>query len=126
MVEISRSLGLSESTESFADCPHILLYSRSKVYIHPTAYSRDNIPGWLALVKRVCDHFRASLKTCIDRTPLFQDTFNPTYLLAWIPEGLLTEKGPEEWAKFYQVEQSAHTNERPFLCRSSFGRTTCF
>lgn len=42
-----------------------------------------------------------------------QDTFNPTYLLAWIPESLLTEKGPEEWAKFYQVEQTAQTNERP-------------
>src|ERR1700754_2238733 len=61
MVEITtpgRPLGLSESTESFADCPHVLLYSRSKVYIHPTAYSRDNIPGWLALVKRVCDQIR--------------------------------------------------------------------
>ena len=30
-----------------------LIYSKSKVYVHPTAYSRDNIPGFVALVKRV-------------------------------------------------------------------------
>lgn len=30
-----------------------LLYSKSKVYIHPTAYARDNIPGFVVLVKRV-------------------------------------------------------------------------
>lgn len=31
-----------------------LLYSKSKVYVHPTAYARDNIAGFVALVKRVC------------------------------------------------------------------------
>lgn len=30
-----------------------LVYSKSKVYINPTAYARDNIPGFVALVKRV-------------------------------------------------------------------------
>lgn len=30
-----------------------LLYSKSKVYVNPTVYSRDNIPGFVALVKRV-------------------------------------------------------------------------
>lgn len=30
-----------------------LVYSKSKVYVHPTAYARDNIPGFIALVKRV-------------------------------------------------------------------------
>lgn len=30
-----------------------LLYSKSKVYVNPTAYARDNIPGFVALVKRV-------------------------------------------------------------------------
>jgi hypothetical protein len=57
----SQSALLSESIESLSDSPHILLYSRSKVYIHPTAYSRDNIPGWLALVKRVRVHNLESL-----------------------------------------------------------------
>lgn len=31
---------------------HRLIFSKSKVYVHPTAYSRDNIPGFVALVKR--------------------------------------------------------------------------
>ena len=30
-----------------------LLYSKSKVYVHPTAYARDNIPGFVTLVKQV-------------------------------------------------------------------------
>jgi hypothetical protein len=30
-----------------------LIYSKSKVYVNPTAYARDNIPGFVALVKRV-------------------------------------------------------------------------
>lgn len=30
-----------------------LVYTKSKVYVHPTAYARDNIPGFVALVKRV-------------------------------------------------------------------------
>jgi hypothetical protein len=32
---------------------HQLVYSKSKVYVNPTAYARDNIPGFVALVKRV-------------------------------------------------------------------------
>jgi TBC1 domain family member 15 len=109
MVEITRP-PLSRSIESLSESPNILVYSRSKVYIHPTAYSRDNISGWLALVKKVCG--RNSTHSLTHDLLTDQDTFNPTYLLAWIPESLLTEKGPEEWAKFYQVEQSSNTNER--------------
>jgi hypothetical protein len=30
-----------------------LVYSKSKVYVNPTAYARDNIPGFVALVKSV-------------------------------------------------------------------------
>jgi hypothetical protein len=35
------------------DDKYRLLYSKSKVYVNPTAYSKDNIPGFVALVKRV-------------------------------------------------------------------------
>jgi hypothetical protein len=31
----------------------VTVYSKSKVYVNPTAYARDNIPGFVALVKRV-------------------------------------------------------------------------
>ncbi|KAH7340494.1 rab-GTPase-TBC domain-containing protein [Rhizoctonia solani] len=61
-----------------------LIYSKSKVYVHPTAYARDNIPGFISIVKR--------------------DAFNPTYFLAWVPESLLGERGNEEWSKFLRVE----------------------
>lgn len=38
-----------------------------------------------------------------------QEALTSTYLLAWIPEGLLTEKGQEEWDKFLKTE------ERPLM-----------
>ncbi len=34
-----------------------------------------------------------------------QEAFTSTYLLAWIPETLLTEKGQEEWDKFLKTEE---------------------
>jgi hypothetical protein len=38
-----------------------------------------------------------------------QEAFTSSYLLAWIPETLLCEKGPDEWDKFVRTE------ERPIL-----------
>ncbi|TKA50085.1 hypothetical protein B0A55_13263, partial [Friedmanniomyces simplex] len=29
-----------------------LLYAKSKVYVHPTASARDNIPGWVAIIQQ--------------------------------------------------------------------------
>ncbi|KAF8350759.1 GTPase-activating protein gyp7 [Amanita rubescens] len=66
---------------------HRLIYTKSKVYVNPTAYARDNIPGFVALVKR--------------------EAINPTYLLAWIPESLLNERGSSERDKFVRVEERA-------------------
>ncbi|KAH9856935.1 RabGAP/TBC [Lenzites betulinus] len=99
MVEIKRSdlssqdvLAASGSSEgSSDDYRHRLLYSKSKVYVNPTAYARDNIPGFVALVKK--------------------ESPQPTYLLAWIPESLLNEKGPTEWDKFVRVEEHAVTDD---------------
>lgn len=36
-----------------------------------------------------------------------QEAINPVYLLAWIPESLLNERGTEEWDKFVKVEGQA-------------------
>ncbi|CAE7205252.1 unnamed protein product [Rhizoctonia solani] len=70
-----------------------LIYSKSKVYVHPTAYARDNIPGFISIVKR--------------------DAISPTYFLTWVPESLLGDRGNEEWSKFLRVEaeygSGAHT-----------------
>ncbi|KIY50870.1 GTPase-activating protein gyp7 [Fistulina hepatica ATCC 64428] len=83
------------------DVPHVvpqleddryrLVYSKSKVYVNPTAYTRDNIPGFVALVKR--------------------EAINPIYLLAWIPETLLNDKGTAEWDKFVRIEAQAAFDE---------------
>ncbi|KAJ3573956.1 hypothetical protein NP233_g2081 [Leucocoprinus birnbaumii] len=93
MVEITRpnTIGSSSSSRAVAHTTEEdrfqLVYSKSKVYVNPTAYARDNIPGFVALVKR--------------------ESQNPTYLLAWIPETLLNEKGSAEWDKFVKIEERA-------------------
>ena len=61
MVEIKRTpstapeaLAASGSSEERSDdSKYRLIYSKSKVYVNPTAYARDNIPGFVALVKKV-------------------------------------------------------------------------
>lgn len=56
MVEIRRSEAASSSTSEHPkneEDRYRLLYSKSKVYVQPTAYARDNIPGFVSLVKRV-------------------------------------------------------------------------
>lgn len=50
-----------------------LLYSKSKVYIHPTSSAKDNISGYLALVKPP------------------GDTASNEILVAWIPETFITD-----------------------------------
>lgn len=52
MVEIKRQSPASPT--SLEEDKYRLVYSKSKVYVNPTAYARDNIPGFVALVKRVC------------------------------------------------------------------------
>lgn len=36
---------------------------------------------------------------------------NPIYLLAWIPETLLNERGASEWDKFVKVEEQSVTED---------------
>lgn len=55
MVEIKRQAAedLPTSHEDPDGSKYRLLYTKSKVYVNPTAYARDNIPGFVAIVKRV-------------------------------------------------------------------------
>lgn len=105
MVEIKR-VEISKPEASEEDRKYRLLYSKSKVYVNPTAYARDNIPGFVALVKRV-RVFSANRTSFIVLPGVIQEAFNPVYLLAWIPESLLNEKGTQEWDKFIKVEEHA-------------------
>ena len=39
------------------------------------------------------------------RLTCVQEAVYPGYLLAWIPESLLNEKGQSEWDKFTRIEE---------------------
>ncbi|KAL8995064.1 MAG: hypothetical protein Q9169_005133 [Polycauliona sp. 2 TL-2023] len=63
-----------------------LLYSKSKVYVHPTPSSKDNIPGFIALIqqKEPTPERRGSSSTASSR-----NNKASAYLLAWLPESSL-------------------------------------
>lgn len=106
MVEIKHAPNAEEHDEQ--DRRYSLLYSKSKVYVQPTAYARDNVPGFVAIVRKVnplFNHNELHLLTVL------KDGLKPSYLLAWIPESLLEEKGQSEWDKFTTVESSAPSDE---------------
>lgn len=66
MVEIKRTdsvLG-SSGAQPLEEDRYRLVYSKSKVYVNPTAYARDNIPGFVALVKRVRATQPSSINEC--------------------------------------------------------------
>lgn len=107
MVEIKWIDPSKPATLSEEDQKYRLLYSKSRVYVNPTAYARDNIPGFVALVKRV--RVLAVIRLICCSLGVFQEAFNPVYLLAWIPESLLNEKGSQEWDKFIKMEEHAIT-----------------
>ncbi|OAG10862.1 RabGAP/TBC [Paraphaeosphaeria sporulosa] len=60
-----------------------LLYTKSKVYIHPTPSARDNIPGFIALVQQ-----KAPVKNNDARpsTSSSKSEHASSLLLAWLPE----------------------------------------
>jgi TBC1 domain family member 15 len=65
MVEIRRldapDPGEPRNKAAEDDDKYRLVYSKSKVYVNPTAYARDNIPGFVALVKRVSPRIMATI-----------------------------------------------------------------
>lgn len=63
-----------------------LLYSKSKVYIHPTPSAKDNIPGYIALLQQKGPHGErpTSSSSATSNSPASSDL-----LLAWLPESSL-------------------------------------
>ncbi|ODA82448.1 hypothetical protein RJ55_00955 [Drechmeria coniospora] len=63
-----------------------LLFSKSKVYVHPTPSAKDNIPGYIALLqqKRPRDDRPTSSSSRHSQPPVSADL-----LLAWVPESAL-------------------------------------
>ncbi|KAI5474625.1 GTPase activating protein [Pseudohyphozyma bogoriensis] len=82
-----------EPAESTADSDEVakLLYSKSKVYLHPSAYQRDNIPGFLSIVS------------------IHKPTQKESYLLSWIPEAAI--EGTPDWESYVLVELGGTTDE---------------
>ncbi|KAL5047753.1 hypothetical protein BDW71DRAFT_34847 [Aspergillus fruticulosus] len=63
-----------------------LLFSKSKVYVHPTPSAKDNIPGFIALVQQ------KPLPSTQSTTSSNSNPSKPdlsSYLLAWVPESAL-------------------------------------
>ncbi|EAS27562.3 GTPase activating protein [Coccidioides immitis RS] len=64
-----------------------LLFSKSKVYVHPTPSSKDNIPGFIALIQQkpspTDDGNRPSSSSSSTSVSA------ASYLLAWVPESSL-------------------------------------
>ncbi|PGH11764.1 hypothetical protein AJ79_04665 [Helicocarpus griseus UAMH5409] len=74
-----------------------LLFSKSKVYVHPTPSSKDNIPGFIALIqqKPASSNERDSSKP------------DPSsYLLAWVPESSLGDA----YSTYVKVDLSDNTS----------------
>ncbi|KAK1760446.1 rab-GTPase-TBC domain-containing protein [Echria macrotheca] len=62
-----------------------LLFSKSKVYIHPTPSAKDNIPGYIALLQQKGPvDGRPTSSSSTKSTPASSDL-----LLAWVPESQL-------------------------------------
>ncbi|PYH48150.1 GTPase-activating protein GYP7 [Aspergillus saccharolyticus JOP 1030-1] len=60
-----------------------LLFSKSKVYVHPTPSSKDNIPGFIALVQQKPLPHVSGTSTASSTKDI------SSYLLAWVPESSL-------------------------------------
>ena len=60
-LDVPDSVGEPKAKAAEDDDKYRLIYSKSKVYVNPTAYARDNIPGFVALVKRVSPSIMAML-----------------------------------------------------------------
>ncbi|KAI1814503.1 GTPase-activating protein GYP7 [Poronia punctata] len=65
-----------------------LLYSKSKVYIHPTPSAKDNIPGYIALLQQKA-HPSERPTSSSSTTQLPSSLASADLLLAWLPESSL-------------------------------------
>jgi TBC1 domain family member 15 len=63
-----------------------LLFSKSKVYVHPSPSAKDNIPGFIALVQQKSPPPTERPSSADSKKP--NDSSN--YLLAWVPESSLS------------------------------------
>lgn len=84
-------------THSRTDKGVKLLFSKSKVYVHPSPSAKDNIPGFIALVQQ------KGQTNSTDGRPSSSDSKKANkasdYLLAWVPESSLNHDDMSTYVK---------------------------
>ncbi|KAI9800997.1 MAG: hypothetical protein M1825_003531 [Sarcosagium campestre] len=66
-----------------------LLFSKSKVYVHPTPSARDNIPGFIALIQQKPPPKPSSAARPASSSSIVSGRTASSLLLAWLPESSL-------------------------------------
>ena len=66
-----------------------LLFSKSKVYVHPTPSSKDNIPGFIALIQQKQPLADPDQRPTSSASTSSKVAKAASYLLAWLPESSL-------------------------------------
>lgn len=79
-----------------------LLYSKSKVYVHPSPSAKDNIPGFIALVQQKSAPLAADERpgTASSSHSKSQNDASK-YLLAWVPESSLAQ---DDFSTYVKVD----------------------
>ncbi|KIW17270.1 hypothetical protein PV08_04461 [Exophiala spinifera] len=75
-----------------------LLYSKSKVYVHPTKSAKDNIPGFIALVQQKLPQDLTNERPTSAHSSRKQNN-SSSYLLAWVPESALSQDDLSTYVK---------------------------
>ncbi|KAK8035062.1 GTPase-activating protein GYP7 [Apiospora rasikravindrae] len=68
-----------------------LLFSKSKVYVHPTPSAKDNIPGFIALLQQKGPRNERPTSSSSKASTSAASAASSDLLLAWIPESSLGE-----------------------------------
>ncbi|MCJ1460245.1 GTPase activating protein [Mycoblastus sanguinarius] len=90
-----------------------LLFSKSKVYMHPTPSSKDNIPGFIALIQQktpVTDFRPRTASSASSQS----DARATSYLLAWLPESSLGD-AYESYLKVELSDASSPPKQTPLV-----------
>ncbi|KAK0636209.1 GTPase-activating protein GYP7 [Bombardia bombarda] len=66
-----------------------LLFSKSKVYIHPTPSAKDNIPGYIALLQQKRPRVSSDQRPTSSSSSSRDSPDSSDLLLAWVPESQL-------------------------------------
>ena len=89
-----------------------LLFSKSKVYVHPTPSSKDNIPGFVALIQQKDPADLTQRPTSSSSKTSRQSQRSSSYLLAWVPESSLGDA--------YDAYVKVETSDSPSPPRQTF------